>query len=211
MRGFFKGLGWLSLVLGVAGGLLYAFVFDVWTMPADDPQLNASVAPSMAGGDVLLLSRNTLPNTPALVRCADPDAPGRWVVGRIIGEGGDDVVIEKDVAVAGGRRSPSARRCKPAVVDMKHPVSGEDLHLECFEEEYGGTTFGALRRFDHPNPVTKAHVENGKVYLVSDNRHVHMDSRDYGAVDRATCQRLVFRLWSAEGFGDGDHRFTLLF
>jgi len=38
---------------------------------------------------------------------------------------------------------------------------------------------------------------------VSDDRHVHLDSRDFGQVDPRTCQHIVFRFVGAAGLGDG--------
>jgi signal peptidase I len=52
-------------------------------------------------------------------------------------------------------------------------------------------------------------VEPGKVFLVSDDRHIHKDSRDFGQVDGAACEHVVFRLWG-ESFGDSSHRFNVL-
>ena len=54
------------------------------------------------------------------------------------------------------------------------------------------------------------HVPLGKLYLFSDDRYLHLDSRDFGSVPEATCQHLIFRLWGAEGFTDGAHRFNML-
>jgi hypothetical protein len=54
-------------------------------------------------------------------------------------------------------------------------------------------------------------VEAGQVFLVSDNRQLPYDSRDFGLVERATCKEMVFfRLFSAEGLKDVDHRFSLI-
>ena len=52
-------------------------------------------------------------------------------------------------------------------------------------------------------------VEPGKLFLVSDDRHIHKDSRDFGGVDAATCEHVVFRLWG-ERFTDGSRRFNIL-
>jgi hypothetical protein len=61
-----------------------------------------------------------------------------------------------------------------------------------------------------PAPVDTT-VEDGKVFLVSDNRLLPYDSRDFGQVDRSTCtETVVFRLVSAEGFFDAASRFTFI-
>jgi hypothetical protein len=45
---------------------------------------------------------------------------------------------------------------------------------------------------------------------MSDNRVMHLDSRDYGQVQAQACQRIGFRLWSAAGWWDAKHRFNIV-
>jgi signal peptidase I len=61
-----------------------------------------------------------------------------------------------------------------------------------------------------PEPPTKTTVPAGSWFLVSDDRHVHLDSRDYGEVDPSTCQHVVFRLVGAAGFGDSRKRLSIV-
>jgi signal peptidase I len=51
--------------------------------------------------------------------------------------------------------------------------------------------------------------EAGKLFLVSDNRSMHEDSRDFGQVDASTCEHIVFRLWG-EHYTDSSRRFTII-
>ena len=53
-------------------------------------------------------------------------------------------------------------------------------------------------------------IEAGKWYLVSDDRHIHLDSRDFGQIDPTTCQHIVYRLQSAKGFGDSKRRLSVI-
>ena len=54
-------------------------------------------------------------------------------------------------------------------------------------------------------------VESGLVYLLSDNREFHEDSRDFGPVPKESCtETIFFRLWGAEGWGDAETRMTYL-
>ncbi len=58
-------------------------------------------------------------------------------------------------------------------------------------------TYSALRARANPEPFHKVTVEFGKWFLVSDDRHVHLDSRDFGEIDSGPaggCQHIVFRL-----------------
>ena len=58
MRGFRKALVWFLLVAAVVAGVAYAFFIDVWTVTEDDPRLGGALAPNMAIGDVVFLSKD---------------------------------------------------------------------------------------------------------------------------------------------------------
>jgi hypothetical protein len=45
---------------------------------------------------------------------------------------------------------------------------------------------------------------------LSDNRAMHLDSRDYLGVQPSTCQRVTLRLWGAAGWFDAKKRLTVL-
>jgi signal peptidase I len=54
-------------------------------------------------------------------------------------------------------------------------------------------------------------VPAGHVFLASDNRYYHDDSRDFGSVPKDSChERVVFRLWSARGWFDEARRMSLI-
>ena len=94
---------------------------------------------------------------------------------------------------------------------IRDPQTNEDESLVCSVEEYGDMNYDALRSNDHPLPAVKAPVEAGKWYLVSDNRHIHLDSRDFGQIEPRTCKHIVFRIVSAAGFlADGKRRLTII-
>jgi signal peptidase I len=87
---------------------------------------------------------------------------------------------------------------------VNHPSSGEEVAMSCGVVSMGG---GWHYRGTVPSfPVTRTFNEEvgpGKVYLVSDNRSFHDDSRDFGQLERASCkERIVFRLWSKRGWKD---------
>ena len=54
------------------------------------------------------------------------------------------------------------------------------------------------------------HVQAGKVFLMSDDRYLHYDSRNFGTVPQASCQHILFRLWGANGFADSSRRFNII-
>jgi hypothetical protein len=91
---------------------------------------------------------------------------------------------------------------------MVDPDLGAELELICRVEESGGSQYEILEFPSAPPRPAKTHLDPGKVFLASDNRSLHLDSRDFGPVPRTSCQRILLRLWSAEGYGDAEHRFT---
>lgn len=54
-------------------------------------------------------------------------------------------------------------------------------------------------------------VGAGMLFLISDNRDYHQDSRDFGAVPVEACrERIVFRLLGKGGWSDDKSRFTYI-
>ena len=210
MRSIVKVACWLSVIAGVVLGALYALLFDVWVVPTDDPMLSVSIAPNLAPGDVLVLSRQGSIGYGNLLRCSDPQAPGRYVIARAIARGGDKIDIENEIVSVDGRRASSPRGCDTIRRTLRDPSSGDDIHLTCMVEDYGEVAFDALRVATHPVPAASATVESGRWFLVSDDRHLHVDSRDYGSVDPETCKHVIFRIVSAAGFRDAKSRFSII-
>ncbi|HEV3192334.1 MAG TPA: S26 family signal peptidase [Polyangiaceae bacterium] len=210
MRGSLTFVAWVLGIAGLVLGVLYYFVVDVWTLPIDDPLLAASVAPTLAAGDVVVITRRGAVERGHLLRCADPQAPGRFIVARAIGRYGDSVDITREIVSIDGRRTPSPRRCDPPRSTVFDPTRNTEVELDCAEEEYAGRNFSALRDSESPMPVTKASVEQGKWFLVSDDRHIHLDSRDYGQVEPSTCQHILFRIVGPAGFTDARSRLTVI-
>lgn len=210
MRAWLKFLAWVAVILAVATGLLYAFVFDVWTVPSDDPMESASIEPTLSAGDVVLVSRHTSVARGNLLRCADPQAPGRFVIARAIGTSGEKLEIRDEVVSLDGKRLPSPRACDVPETILHDPQSDDDVPMRCSVEDFGERDFWALRAAGRTEPPTSAVVELGRWYLVSDDRHIHVDSRDFGQIDPATCLHIVFRLEGRDGFGDQKKRLTVI-
>lgn len=202
-RGFFWTLGGL-LVLAL---LLRLIAFDVWTMP-DDAFLGASTAPTLAAADTVILLRRGTPGFGELVRCPDPKDPTIFVIGRIAGLEGDKVEIEGRKLTVNGREYISESACAEPKLWLKHPETLKDVELSCDVVQMGG---GWHYRATLPQTIHELKktvtVGAGMVYLASDNRSMHDDSRDYGVVPRDSCkERIVFRLWSKAGWSDDKTR-----
>jgi signal peptidase I len=201
---------WTSGVVGVVLLGLYAIAFDVWTVPTDDPMLTASIEPTLFAGDVVVVTRHGSIDRGNLVRCIDPQEPGRFVIARAIAKAGDQITINDEVVSLDGHRTPSPRACDTPLVTVYDPTINDEVELACSVEEYGETDFSALRANKHPEAQRTATADMGLWFLVSDDRHVHLDSRDFGQVDPRDCRHIVFRLVSAKGFGDAKKRLTMI-
>jgi signal peptidase I len=204
---FLKFLAWVVGILGAICLILYLTVFDVWTVPEGDAWLSVSIEPALSPGDVVIISRNGSPDRGHLVRCPNPQG-GNFIIGRYIGKSGETITMNEEVISIDNTRTPSPRACQTR--KLKNPETDEEIELRCGVEEYGHVEFDALRAQARQEPPSKHVVETGKGFLISDNRHLHWDSRNYGQVDPGQCQHILFRLWGAQGFGDSAKRFTFI-
>lgn len=211
MEKLLKFLLWTVGVFIVLFGLGRAFLFETWTVP-EGSWIAASTAPTLAGGDLVLVLTVGQAEFGDLVRCADPEDPAYHVVGRIAGVGGDVVELRGPVLTVNGNRYVATEACKEAQFTILHPDSGNEVTMNCARVEMGsGWHFrGNLPQASKNNDVRKE-VGPGKVYLLSDNRDIHDDSRDFGSLPEETCkQRIFFRLWSKEGWWDSKSRLTII-
>lgn len=204
-------LFWTVVILGVITGILRAFVFKVWKIP-EDPVLAASVAPSLAGGDVVVLLTMGKAGFGDLTRCTDPDDPSKYVIGRIAGLGGDVVETEGRNLIVNGTRFQGESSCPKPKYMVPHPNTESDVEIFCDVVQMGGGWH--YRGYDATpfRPVnTRTEVTTGMVYLLSDNRDLHDDSRDFGLLQQTSCnERIIFRLWGKGGWSDDEWRMTYI-
>jgi signal peptidase I len=213
MRKVVRFLFWVALALGIVVGLARATAIRWWRVPEGDPYLEASIAPTLRGGDLIILWRLTEPKFGDLVLCPEPDAPDRAVIGRIAGEAGDKVKVEGSRLDVNGRSAETEHACSPPKFTTVHPTTSSEIEQRCDIEAVAGHSHmrgGVGNEKVLPAPVNTT-VEDGKVFLVSDNRLLPYDSRDFGQVDRPSCKEtVVFRLVSRVGFFDAVSRFTFI-
>ena len=207
MRGFWRGCVWLTGILGAIGILLYLFVFDVWIVPSGDPQLAAAILPTLMPEDKVLVQRGHSPIYGELARCASPVTAGAYVVGRVFGTGGDRVEMSDTVITTNGKALSARHACPKQIV--AHPVTENLVTMSCGVAETGAWSFEYLTNADLIGGDHSAVVETGKLYLVSDNRVMHQDTRDFGLVDASTCEHVVFRLYG-EHWMDSSRRLNFL-
>src|SRR4051812_13998705 len=209
MRALGRWLLWSFVGLGALFGFLRATAIRTWRVPTDDPYLEASIAPSLHGGDLVLLWRFTPPAYGALVLCPEPKHPERAVIGRMIGEERNRVRIEGTHVFVNERQLSTEGSCADEHFKVTPPQGGAEVEQRCSLEVANGVI--------HPRGEAEAtadlataelELKPGEVALVSDNRRYPYDSRDYGPVDRSTCtETVVFRLVGAQGFFDTARRF----
>ena len=211
MRGLGRRLFWVVVVLAVAAGLARLYLVDVWTVP-DDPHLGASVQPTLASGDVVLALTRHTPAFGDLVRCADPEDPAHFVIGRVAALGGDELQIDAFRMVVNGQRFDAERACAQATTTIARPNTGAEVALHCDQVRMGGRLHyrGTAEKRMMGSPTT-VRVPPGKVFLLSDDRTYHSDSRDYGILPVESCtERIFFRLWGKDGWSDERRRLSLI-
>jgi signal peptidase I len=208
---WFKFLGWTFGILAVIVGVLRFTLFDTWKVP-DDLVLGASIVPTLGAGDQVLLMTKGERGIGDLVRCPDPEDPQRWVIGRIVGLAGDRVRVEGEKFMLNDKRYDSVERCDEGIVTFPHPSSGAPTQANCSRVEIGGGWhFRATVHGKNQIQPVEHTVGPDRVYLLSDNRTFHDDSRDFGALPASSCkEKIVFRLWSAKGWSDHDARLTFI-
>jgi signal peptidase I len=210
VRKLVKFLLWSAGIIAILLLIARLSGLRLWTVPKD-PFLGASVAPTVFPGDLVVMMTSGERGANELVRCPDPEDSQRWVMGRIYGQAGETVSVLGTSVSVNGRRYSTTEACVDDEVTVNDPVSGAPKKLRCARVEFaGGWHFIAGGETRDTTPAEHK-VGAGRVYLVSDNRVYHEDSRDFGAVMANTCtDRVLFRLWGTEGFTGSKRRFEFV-
>jgi signal peptidase I len=212
MRSLGRWALWVLISFVVVVLVARATAIRWWRVPVGDPYLEASIAPSLRGGDLVLLWRMTPPALGSLVICPEPKHPERVTIGRLVGEERDRVVVEASRIVVNGRGFPTEGDCADSRFKVASPQNGAELELHCEIEVANGT----LHERGNAEATADVHkleltIGEGEAALVSDNRRFPYDSRDYGPVVRETCtETIFFRLFGAKGFFDAATRFKYI-
>jgi signal peptidase I len=209
MASLWRGLGWTAAIVAALGAAGRALFFEPWTLP-DDDKTSASVAPTLSGGDTVLYLKRSRSGFGDLVRCTDPGDASKFVVGRVAGLSGDVVETNGRELSVNNKRYLSEMVCAQEKIQIPHPSSGAQVTLWCDQVSMGGHPhFRGTGEKAIVSPPRRDTVGEGKLFLLSDDRTYHDDSRDFGAVPASSCTgRIVFRLWSKDGWKDDAHRLT---
>ncbi|HVY45398.1 MAG TPA: signal peptidase I [Minicystis sp.] len=204
-----RGLAWLVGAAAALGVVAHATVLDAFTVP-DDPALGASTAPTLASGDVLLVMKHASGGFGDLVVCPDPSDPARTVIGRIAGVAGDHVVTQGRSLEVNHRQYEGEMACPTPRIPVT-TARGATVEIACDEVTMGGGWHyrGSLPEAAQPAPTARD-VPAGRVFLLSDDRDLHDDSRDFGPVPVESCRRILSRLWGRGGPSDPAGRFNVI-
>lgn len=208
MEKLLRFLVWLAIVLGAVVGILRATALRWWQVPANDPELSASLAPSLRGGDWVVLWRLTKPGVGSLVVCPDPDDPSAVVMGRVVANQGQTVSLLGSETKIDGATPHVEFNCSELKLTVINPDTLKPVELSCDMEEIGGR----LHERAHGKPESTPRqfdksVGPGQLFLLSDNRVHPFDSRHFGTVPADSCREsVVFRLMSDQGFFDVANR-----
>jgi signal peptidase I len=143
------------------------------------------------------------------VRCVEPKGQ-RFVVGRVAGLEGDRVEVQGSALTVNKTRYMSESACPEPKSTVLHPVGGNPVEISCGRVSMGGG-FHKVGASVSAVPEQKivATVQPGYLFLVSDNRTLHFDSRDFGMLPASACKtRPILRLWGKDGWSDGGHRLS---
>ena len=111
------------------------------------------------------------------------------------------------------RPERSERSCLEQSFEVSHPRTNATVEQRCQLADLEGVLHmrGDAAGAALPPLDQTFEVQEGDVFLVSDNRLFPYDSRDFGPVPRSSCRESVlFRLWSKAGFGDEENRFMFV-
>ncbi len=212
MKKFAKFLLYTVVFIAIVVGLLRLVLFKTWTIPEDDPWLDAAIRPTLHGGDTVLVMTRGSAGFGDLVRCSDPDNPGDYIVGRIAALSGDRIEITGSTVRVNGDQYAASEACNPSEFTVEHPETGSEIDLQCARVEMGGGWhFVGKGTTQKRRKAYKKKVGGGRVFILSDNRELPYDSRELGTLPLENCQeRIVFRLWGTTGWTDSEHRLTII-
>src|SRR4051812_19373433 len=128
MGKFLRVLAWIAAIIAVLIGVLRLTAIRWWQVPLNDPYLEASVAPSLRGGDWIILWRASAPKFGDLVLCPEPKT-SRPVIARIAAEQGDHLKVSAASLTINNAPIREEGSCDPFRV--RDPSNGGEVQQSC--------------------------------------------------------------------------------
>lgn len=186
MKSFFKFLFWIALLAGVLYVIGWAFLFEAHT--AEDNVM----APNIVRGDKFLVYTRASLDTASPALCEHPDDEGQYVLGRIIGTGGDTVAFSRGNLQVNGSPVDTTVEGEYVLVDDRNTGAPQTVQLREQIETLGMIRYRIIwpRRGDRRSRrrrMRERTVPDGTFFLLADNRAFGEDSRVYGPVESSGC------------------------
>jgi signal peptidase I len=184
----------LALALIAVGILRWQYV-DVVTISHD------GMAPTIFGGDKVLVWRTTEYDHGDIILCRHPRRDDAWVVGRIIGRPGMSVSLSREQLVINGQ---TVSRDFQGTFQFEDQQSHAMAPFRWGVEELGEVDHFFMEREQRTIAMRPVSDLTG-FYLLSDNRtYVGEDSRTFGPVPHIRCTGRVFMRWEPGGRAPAD-------
>lgn len=181
----------IIIVLGalILGFLRWQYV-DVVAVNDD------AMAPTIFGGDEVLVWRGHDFDHGDIVLCRHPRIAGAWVIGRVVGYNGMNVEFRREQLTINGQ---IVARNFSGEVQFEDQRSHAQVRFSWGTEELGEVDHLFMERPEQT--IAMRPVNNvTDLFLLTDNRTwIAGDSRTFGPVQAANCQGTVFMRWSPGG------------
>ena len=196
MKGFFKFLLWLAILLMVAYAVASWLLVDFVEIGQND------MAPTLAQGDFFVVYRHATPDVGDVLVCEHPSQPGRPIAGRLVAKAGQRVAIRRGMLVLDGRQLDTDVPT-PSKIHFVDPNNHEQRSLS-LRREFRGDDVWTVAVAETRQPLEMSErVVHGGYFLLSDNRSYGFDSRNFGEFDPTMCRGVAFFLLTT-GTGNGD-------
>lgn len=197
-KGFLKLVAWVAGVLLVFAAIMRIFFVDVAVVGHN------AMAPTLEANDTILLWRSAVPDEMGDVTiCDHPANPGELVMGRVVGKGGMTLEVDRYQRLTIEGSTPDIDWS--GTLSFNDAVQGHTASYNRGIVELGNVEHEIMHREDSAFRLPRTTVEEGKIFLLSDNRmHPGQDSRYFGTVPLENCHGVVFMRLAPAGDSPND-------
>jgi len=202
VQGFLRLLLWVGLILGLIALIGWAFLFESHEVPDN------SMAPNLIKGDRVLVYILASFDTGSTAVCKHPSDSSKVVFGRIVGTPGDRVKIDRSSLYINNNQTETTVEEDYVLVDEQASGPPQTVKMQRMIETTGMIRYSILMpaassRASRRRAMREKRVDDGRYFLMADNRAYGEDSRVYGQVEISSCigsPLLVYQ--PGEGAGD---------